>query len=281
MDGNDGAGESRAEQVVKDLRADLSARAVGADDSDDARLEKGAHRRRGGTLRSDGRLLREAVGYGNGQLDVPDPPIDLDRFGETRGPEHVEHLPIVAEHPGVERVDARGARALREVLEEARPDAMPLRIVGHREGDFGTARCSIPAVIARERHDPSATLGNQRHRLAAIHVDERTNPCLGERGTTVKAVVQALRGERLQEPQQRSDVAAARPAHAHGRAVAYDHVRHGVQHRHRLTPRAGWISASASSSGRTSRCDSGSDRGSIREKYRLWSDCHHFASALE
>ena len=72
MDGGERAGEAGRDQVVENLRADLAALAVGADDHDRAWLEKSLHRRRGGGLRAERRLACEGRGHRQRDRDTAD-----------------------------------------------------------------------------------------------------------------------------------------------------------------------------------------------------------------
>ena len=63
MHRHDRAGEARRDEIVQDLRADLAALAIGADDRHHARLEERLHRRRRGRSRARRRLVREGIGH--------------------------------------------------------------------------------------------------------------------------------------------------------------------------------------------------------------------------
>jgi hypothetical protein len=105
--------------------------------------------------------LVHALEVGRGRLD---PELHLDRPAfeppralETHGLEDSEHLAVIREDFGDESLDPHCSGTLTELLQQPRPDASPLKRVGHHEGDLGRKRIA-QADIARERDHPPSHL---------------------------------------------------------------------------------------------------------------------------
>ena len=81
------------------------------------------------------------------RVDVVDAMLDPCGHGEAGVAKDVEHASVVAEHVGIEGVDALLARDGREPLEQPRADAVALQGVGHGERHFG----AIPMLRHRDR----------------------------------------------------------------------------------------------------------------------------------
>ena len=168
MHGDDGAGEAAGNEVVEDLRADLPAGTIGADDRHTGRLEERLHRRRGRVLRPLGRLGDEARRRLEANRDLHDAACLAGRHREAAVGEHVQHPTVTREHRGIEGADTPTPRDLRQLLEHARANAAPLQSVGDRKRDFGTIRLAVGAIEPGECHHPPRHLADERHGFGRV-----------------------------------------------------------------------------------------------------------------
>jgi hypothetical protein len=268
----DASRKSAGDQVVEDLRPDPAALAVGADDRHAARFEEGLHRRRRGSPRP-----RRGPGFedrrdGEGEHHAGNAALDHTGHGEARVAKHVQHPPVRAEHVGIERPDAFRAGQAGQVLEQPGADPMSLQRVGDRERDLRAVAVLRIAIEPGEGHNPSPRLGD--HRCAGAFVQEGLDPRDGEHRYSEEAEVEAFVGERRQEATHGIAVVERRPPHADRRPVPHhdigsrDFVEHGRLAAARTPSRA-----------RISRCDSESDRDSIRAARPRASGSRRTASA--
>ena len=75
--------------------------------------------------------------------------------------EHLEHLPILAEHVGLEFRDSVRFGYASQMFEEQRADAVSLEFVANRERDFCAMRI-VPANITTDADEALASILGQR-----------------------------------------------------------------------------------------------------------------------
>ena len=151
---------------------------AGADDDDGGRVQHRAH-----ALRLRAVLPREAhrEGLGRGfdvevQRDdaVLDVPVDLVAGVGEDG----EHLAVVRQHLGLEGVDVAVVGQGREVLEENRPDALAVVVVGDVEGNLG-AVLGDP-VVAADADDVVADHRHEGHAVVVVDLGEAPDVTVAE-----------------------------------------------------------------------------------------------------
>ena len=263
---------------MEDLRSDLAAFPIRADDGHDPRLEEGLHRRRRGGPRPCGGLVGESGRDRERQDHVADAAIDRRGHPKTGRAKDVEHPAVVAQHIRVERVDAVFPRDAREALQQAHADAVALQGIGDGEchlcavGRFGIR------VEAREGHEPPSGLGDERGRRAIGAGGDLPDTLGVESRQPQKAEIPALRRKVLEKPEQCLDVAFLCRSETDGGPVSQDHIGRGCI-RHRASARRDARSTINARSGRTSRCGSGSGHGSVRASPRPASGFRRCAAA--
>ena len=173
MNGGERTGEAGRDQVVENLRADLAALAVGADDHDRARLEKGLHRRRGGCVRAERRLACHGRGHRERDRDTADTSLHGALDGEARVTKDIEHAAVVAKDLGGKRLDTLRPRDRREPFEELRADPVPLQGVGNSESHFGAIRLLRREVKAGEGNDVAVRFDDQRDATSRVRCGQR------------------------------------------------------------------------------------------------------------
>ena len=190
-----------ADEVVEDLRADLAALAVGADDGDHARLEErpsSTRSRPSATVRRPCSANRSVTASDRATWQTPARSASSrrSRSRETRRASG-GCRPARRRRTCLMPVLAREAR---QTLEQPRADAVPLHRVGHRERHFGAiGRLRIP-MEAGEGDDPAARFHDQRRCRASVGARPASGPATAlSAGTPMKAVVEAFRRERLEK----------------------------------------------------------------------------------
>ena len=93
---------------------------------------------------------------------------------------------------------------------------MALDFVGDGKCHLGSMRRILTRVEPGECHDATTRLGDQRRRRASVRADNPPHVRLRERREPMEPVVQALRRQRLQEPEQDRDIAFLGLSYAHG-----------------------------------------------------------------
>ena len=224
VNGNDGAGKSGRAQVVQNFSTDLAAFAIGADHRNRSRLEERLHRRGRGQLRPPCGFCDVLRCFFQRQLNVKHAAVHPARHPVTRIEEDVHHLPVLGQHERLEEADAIRSREIREPLEQPRPDAASLQLLGNRERDLGAVAVTRSAVVPRERDDASAALPDQCGSRARVGRDEPSDALRIEPGNGEETIVAALRRQRLEERHQRGNVRRVRGPQHEGRSVAKDDV---------------------------------------------------------
>ena len=138
--------------------------------------------------------------------DLDDAGLDVRARLEAGVVEHAQHRAVLRQHVGDELFDSDGGRVRGEPLEQARPDAAPVQVVGDGERDLG-ARRIVQADVRRERDRPQRPSPRRARRGASRACASRSRvrrPPSGDRSRrAVEAEVAALGGERLEELDQR------------------------------------------------------------------------------
>ena len=125
---------------------------------------------------------------------------------EAARPEHLQHTVVLAEHVGLELVDAVRLGEVRELLEKERGDASPLVRVGDGEGHLGAARL---AGLRRHHdvagHADDALLaafeegGDQRHVVDEVELREAAELGVGQ--AELGAEEAKIHGARAEAPE--------------------------------------------------------------------------------
>ena len=207
MHRDDRSGEARRDQIVENLRTNLAPFSIGADHGDNPRFEEGLHgrgRRELRALRGSGGVVGRRL---ERQLDAVDPRLDPARHREAGVDEELHHLPVIAQHVGVEDANAVGTSDVCQTLEQPCADAATLQGIGDGEGHLGTLG---DAIVAGERDDPSAALTDQRAATGAIAGQQPPNALLIELWDAEETLVAALRRQAVEERQNRAGILATR-----------------------------------------------------------------------
>ena len=134
-----------------------------------------------------------------------------------------------AQHLGDEALDAVRGGERGELLEQARADAAALELVGDGEGHLGGRRVAQP-VVGRHRHHALASVRrerpDQRAAVGPVRVERVADQRGRERREPVEAQVEALRGEALEEREERGPVGLGRRAEPERAPVLEDDVEH-------------------------------------------------------
>ena len=221
-----GAGELAGEHVAEELAADRPPARGGADDGNRARLEERTQRRDDGDVvaRVDGGDVVACRRDREGDLDgaVRDLPLDL----EAGSGEDLQHRDVAGQHLGDEAFDPGLARQCGEPLQQPRPDAEPLRVVGHRERGLRGVRVAETHPVS-ERDDRAVGDADQRAALDEVRIDDSVGEPLVHGDRSVKAVVEALTRERAEEVRERGNVLARRRPEPQRAPVSKDDVDRG------------------------------------------------------
>ena len=131
-------------------------------------------------------------------------------------------------HLGDEALDAGCGRAGGQLLQQARADAMALKLVGDDEGRL-RERGIAPADVVAERDDAlsAAVVGkrpDQRAAFGPVRVEHRLDELLVHAAHAVEAQVESPVGEPGEECEEGVGVGRGRRAQAQGGAVAEDDV---------------------------------------------------------
>ena len=126
-------------------------------------------------------------------------------------------------------LDAVRGGERRELLEQARADAAAVELVGDGEGHLGGGRVTQP-VVGRHRHHALASVRgerpDQRAAIGPVRVERVADQRGRERREPVEAQVEALRGEALEEREERGPVGLGRRAEPERAPVLEDDVEH-------------------------------------------------------
>ena len=136
-------------------------------------------------------------------------------------------------HLGDEALDAGRGRALGELLEQARPDAAPLELVGDRERDLGARGVAQPrrsSPARRSAPSPSAdSVPTSAPRLVPVGIDERLDErrarAWGSRGSGGRGSAPRARRRTRRSASTSAACGETQPQRA---AVAEDDVREAV-----------------------------------------------------
>jgi hypothetical protein len=120
-----------------------------------------------------------------------------------------EHGAVLRQHLRYEPLDAGCCRALGKPLEQPRPDATPLQLVGDHERDLGCARITQPRV-ARKRDDPALIGRGKRTSRLPFRIEEHRDELPVDIAGAVEAQIAAMRRKPLEERNQRVRVCGRR-----------------------------------------------------------------------
>ena len=140
----------------------------------------------------------------------------------TRGGEHSEHLAVVGERVGRERVDTLRPGDHREVLEQQRADPTPLMFVGDDERDLGHAR--LHDVVAGGRDDVVTEHGDPRDVSRFSETVELERGGSRARHRREESEVDRVGAHPLVHLGEARLVAGAHRTHVQGRTVGEDDV---------------------------------------------------------
>ena len=159
------------------------------------------------------------------------PPDELGGRLEAGVDEDVEHGRLLSgEHPRDEALDAGRGGEVRELLQQASPDAAALEVVGDGERDLrsppgpagGRTSRARPRVRVRRRHERP----DRAPRSVPVRLDDEPTERGRERRKPVEAEVAAPLRQPLEERENRSPVGLGRRAEPERAPVLEDDVEH-------------------------------------------------------
>ena len=224
-----GAGEPALDDVAEELPADRAGTRGRAEHRHARGSEEGLE---GGDDGSVVALVHpRAVGLAgrDRELELHRPLGEPPRHVEARVAEDPQHGDVPGQHLGDEALDAVRGGERRELLEQARADAAAVELVGDGEGHLGGRRVTQP-VVGRHRHHALASVRrerpDQRAAVGPVRVERVADQRGRERREPVEAQVEALRGEALEEREERGPVGLGRRAEPERAPVLEDDVEH-------------------------------------------------------
>ena len=216
-------GPHRAHHAARVVHRRHHALKATADDVRQHRLADIARHRRGAGHRDRRGCQDRPQGCDRGQMIALIDPLlrrrgrrGIQRDGQLteRGPaahgkagvlEYPYHRVVVRHDFRVEAVDPALRPDRRELLQHPGPDPVPLKIVGHRHRDLGSAGLAQP-VIARDSHHAAVVPADQRQAVNAASLSFRSRDRVGA-PITVEAEIAAILRQAVVE---RPDVAEVR-----------------------------------------------------------------------
>ena len=224
-----GAGEPALDDVAEELPADRAGTRGGAQHRHARGPEEGLQGRDDRSVVALVHPRAVRLAGRDRELELHRPLGEPPRHVEARVAEDPQHGDVPGQHLGDEPLDAVRGGERRELLEQARADAAALELVGDGEGHLGGRRVAQP-IVGRHRHHALASVRrerpDQRAAVGPVRVERVADQRGRERREPVEAQVEALRGEALEEREERGPVGLGRRAEPERAPVLEDDVEH-------------------------------------------------------
>ena len=223
VDGIDRPRVLRAQHVSEELPSDRAAAGGRADDRDRRGLEERAQGGDHGHVVALVHVPLQLLGRRELESNLDHAVLELSFLSKACIREHVQHRRVARHHLGDERLDSGFRGSLRKLFEHPAADAATLVSVRNRQRDLGRSAIPEPHVL-RGGHHVVLVETDERAAFVPVGSEHRPGEMRIDTGMAVKAQVEALVGEGVEERDQGVRVTVQRRPKAHRRAVAQDDV---------------------------------------------------------
>ena len=167
-----GAGKTTLGDVAENLVADSTGPGPRADDGHRAGPQQPVHGPPIGRVAASVDGVNQDIGRVDREGDLNDADVDaMAGDAESRGPEHVQHRPVLGQCVGHEAADSPATGGDRQVFEQQRPETPVVILLGYHEGNLGLA-VATGGVVAADGYQCAVGFDHECQAVVVVHDGE-------------------------------------------------------------------------------------------------------------